>query len=120
MYLKHLHHHHHQNHHHHHHYHLSLFISLYSEIIIKWIKQASLGVRRLPDRLSDPEVLATLTPEIQHACGSFRNRAAAIVRGHRLDEAQFDDLYDKLNSNILFRIRVGMQLKKLESEGKKL
>lgn len=76
----------------------------------------TLGVRRLPDKMSDPDVIVTLSPEIQNACYSFQNQAATIISKHRLDLNEFDELYNKLKHNILFRFRVGLELKRLGSE----
>jgi hypothetical protein len=75
---------------------------------------AQLGVTRLPDNFCDADVYPTMCKTVQQACIQFPKTATAFMVHHGLDEAEFQSLQEKMQRNLLFKMRVRGEIAKLE------
>jgi len=75
-------------------------------------------VKKLPEEMSDPELLPTMSREIQVAQKQFQQNVGEIIKRNSLDLEDFESLNDKLKRDIFFRLRVQSQLKRMEKEDK--
>lgn len=75
-------------------------------------------MKKLPEEMSDPELLPTMSREIQVAQKQFQQNVGEIIKRNSLDLEDFESLNDKLKRDIFFRLRVQSQLKRMEKEDK--
>ena len=70
-------------------------------------------MHHLPENMCDSDVQPAMCPTIKNACATFPQSAEAIIKHHGLDTTEFNILQQKLQSDIFFRMRVQMTVKKL-------
>lgn len=74
----------------------------------------ALKVDHLPKglQLSDPRVLAILSPKIRAVCEAFPLQAEEIVRKHGLDSDEFNKMLETVKSDAVMRWKVNRHIKK--------
>lgn len=94
---------------------LSMVSNCNCELCPGFSLQTTLRVRDLPANMCDPDLQSSFAPPIRRACAEFPLIAEKVVRRNGLSAEEFNELQHKLDHNLLFRLKVQNEIRKLKS-----
>ena len=83
-------------------------------MIYIWIHQNDLGISVLPERMCDPDVRPVMCKQVQVACQVFPTIITKVVEYYELQPGTFEKLFEKHNTDPIYRFRVHRELEKFE------
>ena len=98
---------------------MSYLISFYLTVS-NIISQNELGISVLPERMCDPDVRPVMCKQVQTACQVFPSIVTKVVEHYDIPAVKFEELFERHNSNPIYRFRVLREIEKIEKLKRKL